>query len=199
MVCPICGPEPARVIFDGITLAFSRKHLTETLKPPTSVDEFSPVRRSKQVKRQMALPDRALRALIRRVIAGPLIVTEKNTTSAKLQHSDDSDGDEPTGGPASKLLKEEIERVRAVPRVLEGLYLVNASLGSLFQKYFGEQNLESGQKIPGELVSLFREVGLKGIVKVSGLTSTKIAAEESLLQMIPNPAIKVVQVFNENR
>jgi hypothetical protein len=162
MVCPICGPEPARVIFDGITLAFSRKHLTKTLKPPTSIDEFSPVRRSKPVKQQMALPDRALRALIRKVIAGPFVVTEKKMTSANLQDSDDSDG-EPTVAPgqvgSSKLLKEVIERVRAVPKVLEGLYLANASLGNLFQKYFGAQNLESGKKIPGELVSLFREVG----------------------------------------
>jgi hypothetical protein len=162
MVCPICGPKPARVIFDGITLAFGRKHLTETLKPPTSIDGFSPIRRCKPVKQQMALPDKALRALVRKVIAGPFVVTEKKRASANVQDSDDSDG-EPTGAPGqagnSKVLKEVIECVRVVPKVLEGLYLVNTSLGNLFQKYFGAQNLESGGNFPGELVSLFREVG----------------------------------------
>jgi hypothetical protein len=173
MVCPVCGPEPAKVIFDGVTLAFSRKHLTETLKPPTSIDEFSPARSCKPVKQQMALPDRSLRALIRKVISGPLVVTEKKTTSANLSDSDDSDGDgDPTGasgqGGSTKLLKEVIERVRAVPKVLEGLYIANASLGHLFRKYFGAQNLEGGRKFPGELISLFREVGPNQIVNSPG-------------------------------
>lgn len=177
MACPVCGPEPAKVIFDGVTLAFSRKHLTESLKPPTSIDEFSPARSCKPVKKQMALPDRALRALIRKVISGPFVVPEKNTTSANQQDSDDSDG-EPMGpsgqGGSTKLLKEVIERVRAVPKILEGLYLANVPLGHLFQKYFGAQNLEGGRKIPGELISLFREVSLIEIIKVSGLTSTRL-------------------------
>jgi len=91
------------------------------------------VRSCKPVKQQMALPDRALRALIRKVISGPFVVPEKKTNSANLQDSDDSDS-EPTGasgqGGSTKLLKEVMERVRAVPKVLEGLYLANVSLGA---------------------------------------------------------------------
>ncbi|KAJ7852089.1 hypothetical protein B0H14DRAFT_2282990, partial [Mycena olivaceomarginata] len=35
MMCPRCGPSPENTIWDGVTLAFNRKHLLPTLEPPT--------------------------------------------------------------------------------------------------------------------------------------------------------------------
>jgi hypothetical protein len=55
-----------------------------------------------------------------------------------------------------------------------------------------------GKKYLGSLYRYFERWVLKAIIEVGGLTSTKIAAEESLLQMIPNPAIQAIQAFNEN-
>ena len=37
MICPECGPSPKVTIWDGVTLAFNRKHLLQTLQPPTSI------------------------------------------------------------------------------------------------------------------------------------------------------------------
>ncbi|KAF8508839.1 hypothetical protein JB92DRAFT_2659023, partial [Gautieria morchelliformis] len=34
-VCPVCGPSPSMTIWDGITLAYSKKHLLPSLQPPT--------------------------------------------------------------------------------------------------------------------------------------------------------------------
>ncbi|KAL0062720.1 hypothetical protein AAF712_010415 [Marasmius tenuissimus] len=35
MTCPQCAEEPNCVIFDGVTLAFGKKHLQDSLQPPT--------------------------------------------------------------------------------------------------------------------------------------------------------------------
>ncbi|KAJ7829970.1 hypothetical protein B0H14DRAFT_3088025 [Mycena olivaceomarginata] len=35
MQCPRCGPSPDNTIWDGVTLAFNRKHLLPSLGPPT--------------------------------------------------------------------------------------------------------------------------------------------------------------------
>ncbi|TFK62143.1 hypothetical protein BDN72DRAFT_742581, partial [Pluteus cervinus] len=42
ITCPNCGPTPSDTIWDGVTLAFSRKHLRSTLEPPTSLLPTSP-------------------------------------------------------------------------------------------------------------------------------------------------------------
>jgi hypothetical protein len=36
MSCTLCGPHPKTVIWDGVTLAFDKKHITPTLRPPTT-------------------------------------------------------------------------------------------------------------------------------------------------------------------
>jgi hypothetical protein len=36
MVCPQCGPRPETIIWDGITLAYGKKQVRETIYPPTS-------------------------------------------------------------------------------------------------------------------------------------------------------------------
>ncbi|KAJ7225309.1 hypothetical protein GGX14DRAFT_348979, partial [Mycena pura] len=41
MMCPRCGPSPENTIWDGVTLAFNRKHLLPTLEPPTTMQSES--------------------------------------------------------------------------------------------------------------------------------------------------------------
>jgi hypothetical protein len=105
----------------------------------------------------MALPDKALRTLIRRVISGPLVFTEKKTTSVNLQDSD-SDG-EPTGasgqGGSTKSLKEVIERVKAVPKVLEGLYLANVGV-SIPEVFWSAESGERAKNSWGDLIAISR-------------------------------------------
>ncbi|KAG6848701.1 hypothetical protein H0H93_014759, partial [Arthromyces matolae] len=35
MTCPTCGPAPTDVIWDGVSVGFSKKHMLDTLRPPT--------------------------------------------------------------------------------------------------------------------------------------------------------------------
>jgi hypothetical protein len=44
MKCNECGDYPETIIWDGVTLAFGRKHLRSSLEPPTVIGNDSPVR-----------------------------------------------------------------------------------------------------------------------------------------------------------
>lgn len=44
MSCRRCGDCPETVIWDGVTLAYAKRFVTKSLKPPTTVDEDVPVR-----------------------------------------------------------------------------------------------------------------------------------------------------------
>ncbi|KAJ7574366.1 hypothetical protein C8J56DRAFT_803143 [Mycena floridula] len=50
MVCSECGPSPDKVIWDGVTIAFSKKYLNKTICPPTRVHNDSLVRKSVRTK-----------------------------------------------------------------------------------------------------------------------------------------------------
>lgn len=41
MLCPTCSPNPEAVIVDGVTLAFNKKHILDSLDPPTVVQPDS--------------------------------------------------------------------------------------------------------------------------------------------------------------
>ncbi|KDR72062.1 hypothetical protein GALMADRAFT_143401 [Galerina marginata CBS 339.88] len=44
MCCAYCGPTPDITIWDGVTVAFSRRNLLPTLHPPTTIGESSVIR-----------------------------------------------------------------------------------------------------------------------------------------------------------
>jgi hypothetical protein len=52
MWCPECGPSPESVIWDGVTLAFGKKHLKSGLCPPTYKAQDAPRRQRKRVLTQ---------------------------------------------------------------------------------------------------------------------------------------------------
>ncbi|EEB94178.1 hypothetical protein MPER_07052 [Moniliophthora perniciosa FA553] len=56
MKCPSCGDNPENIIWDGVTLAFGRKHVTNSLKPPTSLDPQAPERRRRYCKNPQWFP-----------------------------------------------------------------------------------------------------------------------------------------------
>ncbi|KAK7014790.1 hypothetical protein VNI00_019263 [Paramarasmius palmivorus] len=66
MKCPRCGDMPETVIWDGVTLAFSKKHLKDCLKPPTNIEAGSASRGRRYIKNPQWVPltakgDKALR------------------------------------------------------------------------------------------------------------------------------------------
>ncbi|KAF6758653.1 hypothetical protein DFP72DRAFT_1032109 [Ephemerocybe angulata] len=63
MACKSCGPAPETVIWDGITLSFGKKHLTSSLRPPTTTHPES----------QQLLLDRTLRKSVKEALHAPSV------------------------------------------------------------------------------------------------------------------------------
>ncbi|KAK1221151.1 hypothetical protein PQX77_016050 [Marasmius sp. AFHP31] len=57
MTCPKCGPEPETLIWDGVTLGFGRKHLLDSLKPPTHSYPSAPTRERRYPIKPQLIPD----------------------------------------------------------------------------------------------------------------------------------------------
>lgn len=161
MQCPGCGPEPSAVIFDGVSIAFGKKHLTQTLKPPTLSDDYSPIRICRPVPGQAAIRDKSLRSRIRKVINGcSLILSPEKLGQQVLSTESGSDAEEEpeSSRVTEKVLKEVVERIDLMPEVVRGLSTIHSCLGNLFHKYCGEQRLAAKLSPPRAMVHLFREV-----------------------------------------
>ena len=160
MQCPVCGPEPPVVIFDGVTVAFGKKHLTGSLKPPTVPDEHSPVRTCRSVQGQAAITDKSLRGYIRKVVTGrSLLVSTQELGNGDHEEHSSSDVEEGESlAVPKKALKEVVERIDLIPAVSEALSKIDKSLGSLFHQYCGIQRLAEKRHSPRPMIQLFGEV-----------------------------------------
>ncbi|KAJ2936235.1 hypothetical protein H1R20_g856, partial [Candolleomyces eurysporus] len=165
--CTRCGPYPEAVIWDGITLAFGRKHLSSTLSPPTQISPHSRI--CPQIKnhpKQQLISDVRLRRQLREVLNVPNLDL--------LLSSDDADADdEETGEQIDEVARERrARRVRdhldKVQSVYTGLSAECGALASLFLDAYGAVAFSSRRPIPVSYRSFFLQ----------------IAAEESILQMI---------------
>lgn len=74
MVCDDCDTYPETTIFDGITLAFGKKHLQDTLRPPT-ISHPESLRRPnvKYFPAQQLILDKTLRSQVRSALDGPSV------------------------------------------------------------------------------------------------------------------------------
>ncbi|KAJ7787748.1 hypothetical protein B0H14DRAFT_2537253 [Mycena olivaceomarginata] len=203
MMCPRCGPSPENTIWDGVTLAFNRKHLLPTLEPPTVMQPESVERTTtRYVSNQQLLVDRKVRRLVRRVITGtpltmealktgihPGVGREADEDGADEEEDEDEDDQTEDGSATQKLSRSEraaararaemVERLNAIPIVIEGLNRVCASLALLFDAKFGELAVGSNTVAPNVYRRFF-------IV---------ISAEESVLQMTTKPALDALEAF----
>ncbi|KAK7014728.1 hypothetical protein VNI00_019316 [Paramarasmius palmivorus] len=57
MSCPECGEMPDTVIFDGVTLSFAKRHLQDTMQPPTYIPPGALKRQRVRVKEQQWIPN----------------------------------------------------------------------------------------------------------------------------------------------
>lgn len=74
MVCAVCGPTPDTVIWDGITAAFNKKHLKDSIRPPTTIHPSSITRGSTRYRpKQQLLLDKAIRKAVREALSGPSV------------------------------------------------------------------------------------------------------------------------------
>ncbi|KAJ7367062.1 hypothetical protein DFH08DRAFT_678486, partial [Mycena albidolilacea] len=203
MQCPRCGPSPDNTIWDGVTLAFNRKHLLPSLEPPTMPQPESIERgTTRYVTGQQLLVYQKIRRLVRRVITGgPLtkdMITGKVVPAGgepdaedEEEEEDDENDDEIENGStgaqtqtrgeraAARARKEMLERLDAIPGAVEGLNRACPSLGELFESKFGEVSVIRGIVAPDVYRRFFIQV----------------SAEESVLQMTTKPALNALEAF----
>ncbi|EAU92388.2 hypothetical protein CC1G_00607 [Coprinopsis cinerea okayama7 len=179
MACKRCGPSPETVIWDGITVAFGRKHVTSSLRPPTVTSESSLVRKNvKYFPKQQLIGDPHLRKLIRVVLKGPGLGDENDDENDLAQP--------PTTSPSSvsqqeahrraTLAREYLDRVSTV---VDGLRGSCPALADLFRLQFGAVALESGRLGSSVYKNFFKQ----------------IAAEESVLQLVNYPSLLALREF----
>ncbi|KAJ8079455.1 hypothetical protein PM082_013793 [Marasmius tenuissimus] len=120
MYCLKCGEEPDCLIWDGVSLGFGRKHIQDSLRPPTYTDNSSPNHGRTYPHKPQLIPQdtkQPLRNLIRRWVSG-----------AKRKRKDErSDGSE-----------DETDRGQSVVQdyevIRQRLTLVSRELGVLFER-----------------------------------------------------------------
>jgi hypothetical protein len=145
MMCPKCGPSPENTIWDGVTLAFHRKHLLPSLEPPTITQPASIVRDStRYVGDQQLITDSSSRKLIQKVVNGrPLLIGEglESTLSGEdgLEEGEGIQGQKP-----SKQNQELLERLESIPLAVSRLAGTNPPLSVQFDRHFG--NMAVAQK-----------------------------------------------------
>ncbi|KAJ7065152.1 hypothetical protein B0H15DRAFT_794587 [Mycena belliarum] len=189
MLCPKCGPCPENTIWDGVTLAFNRKHLLPSLEPPTISQPSSIVRHATSyVPKQQLLPDSPARKAVQKVINGPpLIMQLEHQTDPDEDEEDDEDDDEDAMESARtrslrKRNRELLERLNAIPVAIAQLAAKNPALSRLFDQHFGNNAVVNGVVPPGVYKRFFLQ----------------ISAEESVLQMANLDGLNALQDFLKN-
>lgn len=174
MTCPKCGPTPEVTIWDGVTLAFNRKHLLPSLEPPTLIHEGALVRdKVRYIHGQQCIPDRDVRKLMRKVLRGPSLIlqgaaTRKETSGDESESNtgeetedDTTTGDQKTTVTRSeKAAKELLERAQAIPVLCESLSHVNKGLAQVFKTYFGLEAILNQRPAPEVYKQFFAQVCL---------------------------------------
>ncbi|KAJ7212387.1 hypothetical protein B0H12DRAFT_1033226, partial [Mycena haematopus] len=185
MTCPKCGPSAENTIWDGVTLAFNRKHLLPSLEPPTISQPSSIIRDStRYLADQQILTDATLRRLIRKVVDGPPLLMGEglDTEGLDTASSGEDEGDEQEDIEVSKPSKrnqELLERLDSIPRAVDRLAGTNKPLSVLFNRHFGTMTVVQRITPPGAYKRFF----------------IQISADESVLQMANATTLKALDHF----
>ncbi|KAJ3773143.1 hypothetical protein FB446DRAFT_642170, partial [Lentinula raphanica] len=119
--CLLCGKNPENVIWDGVTLAYGKKHLEGSLHPPTLQDQDSSERKR--------YPSPGKEWLVN--------VAERRRLHRWLQKGG-------LGSEGGQEQEKDSERRLELSGIQEYLHSVNASLGDLFLEHLGEAALNEG-------------------------------------------------------
>ncbi|KAJ7576475.1 hypothetical protein C8J56DRAFT_1062180 [Mycena floridula] len=159
MFCGACGVHPKTVICDGVSAAIGKKHVLETIEPPTSYHAGCDVRSAvKSFPKQQLILDAALQVNIRRAVKK---IVAKEGVSAEVV--------------AEAQVKQAVAARDAYGELAEQY----GELASLFKDRF-----LSGETMKEEVRTVYRDFLLQ------------LAADESILQMVPRPALHQLDEFN---
>jgi hypothetical protein len=168
MECPECGPTPETVIWDGMMLAFSRKHLLSLLRPPTTLDTNSVTCDTHRYQGQQLLSDTNLRKLVRKIItASPLPnvmqgeeaeeegeeVSGRKQKDTSSRHKGASKGNDRSQAAAATIV-----HIGEIEHASEQLREVNEGLAILFIEHYGFQANSKRRKAPSVFWELFVQV-----------------------------------------
>lgn len=183
MKCPTCGPSPDDVIWDGVTLAFSRKHLLSSLEPPTTLSPNSPVRNDACYNpQQQLIIDAKLRSMVRKAVTGkPLPSLSDPTSNNPLLIGGEKQGLPSTSG--ERLTKKETTRrrveetkrkaeeakrkadaaaallhIKLIQEVKVSLLSLHPSVAEIFDSVFGLDAFTSKKVVPKIYRDLFIQV-----------------------------------------
>ncbi|KAJ7430295.1 hypothetical protein FB451DRAFT_1068751, partial [Mycena latifolia] len=145
--------------------------------PPTTVVDEAPSHSSSYISLQNVLTDSDLRKALRLVISTPPVPAKKLSTG--VEGVDDEEEEAQADATLAKATAEAIQIINNIPTVYTRLVSLNPSLGSLFKTYFGLAAVKAEARAPKVYKDLFLQ----------------IAAEESVLQMIPLPALVNLLAF----
>ena len=151
MQCLECGPHPSDVIWDGVTLAFGRKHVQSSLQPPTMCHEKSVVRVSQYESHQQLIPSSTTRNLLRKVVTGRSLLIGPDELKNKSSATS-------TGDDGSKATANLLSRIRAIPDVTEQLRQLEPALGTTFEANYGARTLLRNREAPPVYKRFFAQV-----------------------------------------
>lgn len=134
MTCDHCGPFPDTVIWDGVTLAYSKKHLLDTLEPPTTTHMYSECRPEITYhSKQQCIPKPEIRKRIRGAL------------KPKFKRDDEDDEDEDENDRVTKEKKQQQKNKRSEDQALQvqqrleevecDLRGVNGAVARVFKQY----------------------------------------------------------------
>jgi hypothetical protein len=156
MKCKQCGDYPETIIWDGVTLAFGRKHLQSSLEPPTILGTCSPVRSSTYTKTQQLIQDTGLRQQIRQMVSESVTMPEDDDT--------DSEDDASTQMSSGRLTKKQkmveaaVAHVKLVHNVRLALSSICPALSDLVYGSYGPEAFANARRVHPALKELLRQV-----------------------------------------
>lgn len=204
MSCPQCGILPDEVIWDGITLAFNRKHLMGSLYPPTTAHERADIRHSRYPKKQTLIINKECRKLLKTVCTGRSLIIGRNfgqrnqLASQSLEDETDSEDDGLEGQSQKgkeKVLEDVLSRINQIPQLLELLAQESPALAQLFNIYSGIPAIAAKIECPPAYARFFKQVSKYAKHGAALINLWQIASHESVLQMAHRPALKALNIF----
>ncbi|EEB95777.1 hypothetical protein MPER_05201 [Moniliophthora perniciosa FA553] len=125
MVCPDCGDAPENLIWDGVTLAFGKRHLRDTLRPPTYRHPGAPQRCQVRNPKQQWIPDPPNKGVSARAEMAKWV---RKWADRKVAERDEQEGssDETDRSMPTELQTESSRRESELLSVVKGLLTAEA-------------------------------------------------------------------------
>ncbi|KAK7030894.1 hypothetical protein VNI00_014004 [Paramarasmius palmivorus] len=168
MMCPKCGQEPENVIFDGVTLSFHKKHVTDTLQPPTYIDNSAPVRHRTYPKTPQWLPASRNETPIRERFRVWLKAQRPTKVSENIT--------------AGSLGQDQVETRESLEGLAGELEKISSEVACLTRRIFGGGNVEG-------------HAMLRGLRRRYITLLEQLAGEESAMQMVNESALERLKGF----